>query len=576
MYLPSLLICPLLALSSLFYEGESVIDYLKFNFETNYAPKILKKEACGWNLDEEIEKLRVALRSKNVKVWRKALKEFFDATHDAHVQIHFQSSALSYLPFEIREAEGRYFVVFVDHDIVSEDALKVGDEVLLWNGESIQQAVSNYLDEEFARCSKDRSWLELALLYFTVRDGEIGMQQESGDVVLHLLREGEVTSHSFNWITFPELFPDHLAPKGLKTKSHENRFENNLSPIKQLLNVDATLPYWDTAFEESGKKEKKKHPFRLGNKQSYLPPLGTILWKAGAREPYEAYLFETEQGDKVGYIRIPHFRSSRTSDFFSLGRALRKIKEGDAALVVIDLMHNPGGLMLNMYAIASLFIDEPINALWQAEVLSSEQIKLALTIKGELASYKGFELELDGRKSYFGYPVDDQFRASLQKYADFVLQEASYKKSIAESYPYLGIEKVHPHPRIKFSGPLLMLVDALDFSCAELFQALLKDAGRARLMGSKTVGAGGGISPPIAFPNRLGIGDFQLTTSIVTRPNGQIIEGIGIEPDVHYTLTAEDYLHNFEPYKKRILEEIDKMLSYDKMLDKMEEMLRTP
>lgn len=271
MHFPFLFICPFIAFSSPFYEGEAVIDYLKFNFETNYAPKALKKEACGWNLDIEVEKLRAALRSKNVKVWRKALKEFFDATQDAHVQIHFQSSAMSYLPFEIREAEGRYFIVYVDHDIVPEDSLKIGDEVLFWNGEAIHQVINRYLEDEFSRCSKDRSWFELALLYFTLRDGEIGMKQQSGEVYVQLLREGEVRGDTFSWITFPELFPDHLAPKRVQMKSDANQFKTTLSPIQQFLSIDATLPFWDTAFEEKVKKEKKKHPFRLGNKQSYLP-----------------------------------------------------------------------------------------------------------------------------------------------------------------------------------------------------------------------------------------------------------------------------------------------------------------
>lgn len=561
MFFSSLLFCPLLAFTTPFYEGEAVIDYLKFNFETNYAPHLLKKEVCGWNLDEESEKLRAALRSRDVKIWRKALKGFFDATQDAHVQIHFQSSAISYLPFEIREAEGRYFVVFVDHEVLSEEVMQAGDELLFWNGEPIDTVVQRYIKDEFDRCSTDRSWFELALLYFTLRDGEMGLQQENGEILVHLLRDGEIKSQVVSWISFPELFPDHLAPKRAQMRSDANRFEKIGTPLQQLLSVDVTLPIWDTNFEETAKREKKMHPFRLGNKLSFLPLLGPVVWRAGEREPYDAYIFEAKNGEKMGYIRIPHFRSNRTTDFFALGRAVKKIKDAGATLLVLDLMHNPGGLMLNMYAVASLFIDQPIDALSQAEVLTNEQIKLALTVKGELASYKGIELDLQGKKSYYGYPVDHLFRESIKNYADFVLEEASYKKQVTENYPYLGIKKIYPHPRIQYTGPILMLVDSLDFSCAELFEVLLKDAGRARLFGAKTVGAGGGLSPPIIFPNRLGIGDFLLTTSIVTRPNGGIIEGKGVEPDVYCLPTAEDFLHHFEPYKEKILEEIERMRS---------------
>jgi hypothetical protein len=548
MFLISLLLSLPLT-SSPYQEGLGVINHLRYQFETNYAPKSLKEKAFGWNLREETKKLKSALKSEDFQTWRKALKGFFDSTRDIHVHVSFQSSGFSTLPFQLAESEGRYFVVYVDKESCPDCPLQIGDEILGWNGEAIDEVTHHFFEKEFGRLPFSRSWFELVVRYLTVRDGEMGVELQTGDVEIDFIRQEDLGHATLKWNVSPEFYPQKMVPKSLVAEKR--------SPLLELASIESSLSPIYTRFDT---KQKKKNLFAMASKISFLPPLGPILWQSWEKDPYHAYLFETPQGAKVGYLRIPHFRFDKESDFFCLTRLVRKLNEMDASLLVIDLFHNPGGLAFNMYASVSLFIDQPVKALSQWEVISSLQIQMAMRVKEMLTSPDLFEEEKEQRKSFFGYPADERLEKSFSSYADFVLDQAAKGSKISEAYPFLGIEEILPHPKTHFSKPILILTDPLDFSCADFFPAILKDAGRATLFGAKTAGAGGALSPPLSFPNRYGISSCRMTTSVLTRPNGKIVEGIGIEPDIMYHLTPQDFLENFEPVRQEIVGVVEEML----------------
>lgn len=526
-----------------------VIHHLRYQFETNYAPKSLKEEAFGWNLQKETKKLKTALKSQDLITWRRALKGFFDSTRDIHVHVSFQSSGFSTLPFQIAESDGRYFVVYIDKEACPDCALQPGDEILGWNGEAIDEAAHRFFEKEFGRLPLTRSWFELAVRYLTIRDGEMGVEPETGDVEIDYIRKEDLGHAIFTWKVSPEFFPQTFAPRSLVPQKK--------SPFLQLASTESSL---SPVYTRLDTKQKKKNLFAMASKISFLPPLGPILWQSWERDPYHAYLFETPQGAKVGYLRIPHFRFDKESDFFCLTRLVRKLNEMEASLLVIDLFHNPGGLAFNMYAAVSLFIDKPVKALTQWEVISSLQIQMAMRVKEMLATPDLLEEEKEQRKSFFGYPADERLEKSFSSYADFVLDQAAKGSKISEAYPFLGIEEILPHPKTNFTKPILILTDPLDFSCADFFPAILKDSDRATLFGAKTAGAGGALSPPLSFPNRFGIASCRMTTSVLTRPNGEIVEGVGIQPDIMYNFTPEDFLEDFEPVRQEIVGTVEEIL----------------
>jgi carboxyl-terminal processing protease len=94
--------------------------------------------------------------------------------------------------------------------------------------------------------------------------------------------------------------------------------------------------------------------------------------------------------------------------------------------------------------------------------------------------------------------------------------------------------------------PVVVLVDQYSASGSEVLTAALRDHDRATVAGVKTFGKG---SYDINVPLEDG-SDIYLTVGRWLRPNGQLIEGKGIEPDYTLTVTGDeeiqwaiDFLH---------------------------------
>jgi carboxyl-terminal processing protease len=93
------------------------------------------------------------------------------------------------------------------------------------------------------------------------------------------------------------------------------------------------------------------------------------------------------------------------------------------------------------------------------------------------------------------------------------------------------------HPNGVFTDlPIVVLVDQYSASGSEVLTGALRDHNRATVAGVKTFGKG---SYDINVPLNDG-SDIYLTVGRWLRPNGQLIEGKGIEPDYTLTVTGDD------------------------------------
>lgn len=104
---------------------------------------------------------------------------------------------------------------------------------------------------------------------------------------------------------------------------------------------------------------------------------------------------------------------------------------------------------------------------------------------------------------------------------------------------------VLPRPET-YPGPVAVLIDGLSASCSEIFAGGLKDLERARIFGSTTAGA---VLPSTVekLPNKDG---FQYAFANYRSEKGDVLEGIGVSPDVEIYHTREALLEG----KDRVLE----------------------
>jgi len=101
---------------------------------------------------------------------------------------------------------------------------------------------------------------------------------------------------------------------------------------------------------------------------------------------------------------------------------------------------------------------------------------------------------------------------------------------------------VNPRPKT-FRGPVAILVDELSGSSSEFFSGGLQDLGRARIFGTRTIGA--------ALPSmieKLPNGDgFQYVFGNYVSASGRSLEGDGVTPDQPVTVTRNALLSGRDP-----------------------------
>lgn len=173
----------------------------------------------------------------------------------------------------------------------------------------------------------------------------------------------------------------------------------------------------------------------------------------------------------IGYIRVTTFaRDEERSTTKDFRKALEELEAAGAEKLILDLRGNPGGALDEAVSLASLFLK-----------------------KGSLVVYT------QGRSR----------RWEERRY--IVTEEPRWKKM-----------------------PLVVLVDSTSASASEVFTGALKDHKRAVVMGEKTFGkASVQTLIPLASAADEGEGPgLKITIAYYYTPNGNLIEGKGVEPDI--------------------------------------------
>jgi C-terminal processing protease CtpA/Prc len=105
------------------------------------------------------------------------------------------------------------------------------------------------------------------------------------------------------------------------------------------------------------------------------------------------------------------------------------------------------------------------------------------------------------------------------------------KTRVHGTFRYVKRKMIRKARKPYYNWPIVLLVGEKCFSSNEIFIATLKDNKRAYLVGSKTSG-GSGNPHVISIKNSEGEFMAYITTWVYLRPNGSVVEGKGITPDI--------------------------------------------
>lgn len=106
---------------------------------------------------------------------------------------------------------------------------------------------------------------------------------------------------------------------------------------------------------------------------------------------------------------------------------------------------------------------------------------------------------------------------------------------------------------LRVTQPLVILIDGSSASASEILAGALRDHGRAVLVGAQSFGKGT-VQSVFGFNDGTGL---KLTTARYLLPNGEAINGTGVEPDVEVALTDEErYIKMLQKHHLRTMDAI--------------------
>jgi hypothetical protein len=546
-----------------------VLDYVAMLFSAHYAPLDWKRKEFGLELTAEYEKARAeisALPEPTTRDFQDALARFVAKLKDYHVGVKFYSTEAAMLPISIVQARGRFFLAYVDREVLPESdfPFQVGDEVLAYDGVPAAKAVAELVREKGP--NSEATDVELAAMRLTRRIRAMGDRMPEDDAELTLRTQEGDYSARIPWTRQAELIPQDIplrdaggilgrlgasAPQAAALEDGSFYASRLAARVRQaLLKLIPSGLNLLARMLSLGIGPKAENPFQMGARRSFVPPLGKLLWKAGEESPFHAYIYQSKDGRKIGYVRVAAYLGG-AKEAEAFGELMSLFQQKTEALV-FDQVNNPGGDLFFMYALLSRMTDRPLDAPDHRVAISEEDASEAIEqiLSSNRISSEEDVLEMLG-ETISGYAVTYTLWKQALAYAKFIYKEFKDGRRLTRPIPIAGVDRIEPNPGARYTKPIVVLANALDFSCADLLPAILQDNRRAVVFGSRTSGAGGAVKN-LEFPNQFGIAGLAYTWTIALRPDGSPVENNGVAPDRPYEISESDLLNAFAGYKKAV------------------------
>lgn len=492
--------------------------------EAQYGPKIYKQEHLGLDL-----KALTATYEEKIKQTKSngefyyLMVKFVAEFKDGHFGITVPSEKVSSLGFTTDYVNGKVLIDEIDTKALPNFAFQRGDEIVTFNKQPIEGELNAI--KPFVSNGNDLSVTRIAAISLSRRRAarmpaptgsvELGIRHGTSDIVDTVTLEWQQTGESLDE-------QDGFFPKNLNKLTYGTDYSK--ISIRDLM-ADLEHP-------------KLKSIRCSGETRIEIPKDATVLTK----EPFVSYYHPTEKGN-IGYLRIPHYHweengKSLNAQVFQQYLYVVDQMEKNTVGLVIDQDHNCGGSVELVEQMAALFIPTTYPGL-EFQLLAS---------KTEYLQFRGWLNE---------YPENTMDQVGTKEALDLIL--ASWKKGdyLTPKTTLHGSLPVRPSP-YRYTKPIVLLTDEMSGSGGDAFPGLMQGHGRAKIIGNRTMGLGGHVEeiPPL-YNSGLGL---RMTKSLFYRPDGVAVENNGVQPDIKYIPTRDDFMYGFKGYQKFYLNELFKLI----------------
>lgn len=505
--------------------------------ERHYGPLRWKQETIKLDWKNLVasyqDKIRAA--SSDAEFYR-LLARFTSELKDAHVSAIIPSTYRASLGFVCDLVEGRVLIETIDR-LRLPDVLfpfQKGDQLIAIGNVPVEKAMAELLP--VGHTGHEPSARRISAARLTSRREASGFAVPKGVTTLTVLPKGasQPVTVTATWIVAgtPLVELDDLA-------SLVNGGSVNAIP---------------TADDVGGLRRQlgKMSIFNLGLPQSQLEEWARVgLSDIGAAQsmfklPANAKLIPgisvtaavyEAGGKRIGVLRIPSYGDDGLLDV--VARALTTLEQ-ETDVLVLDQTNNPGGSVALVSDLVALFADKSFKDM-DFEIRPSlawlKNFQDINTMLGDTLKTNPNDMAANALKARFEF-LESELRDSLVQ-RRFLTNPVSLN--------YVGtFGMIQPAGSVRYTKPVLLLINEFDFSGGDAFPAIMKDNGRVTLFGAQTSGAGGNVREYGPLANSFF--KLNLTESLMVRPNGEYMENRGVKPDVAYSITEDDFMNGYRGY----------------------------
>lgn len=486
---------------------------------SGYGPLLFKKEIMKLDLDKIADAYRERIKeTKTNGQFYYLIVEFIAEFQDTHFSANVPTTHTSMVPFYTDLVDGKVLIDVIDRTRLSEAdfPFKKGDEVLAVDGEDIQSLVNRLALRR--GMGFELSAKRYGAMAVTVRPGTI-FEVPTG-VSKFKIRKGtseEIQEVSVKWIERGQVIDESFF---LFAASGRNRTNYDRIALDE-------MPRFERDFRCSG------------GTRIEIPKDATIIMKT-PEAPFVAYYYPTAKGN-VGYLRIPHYSpvnektgATEFTERLEQYKYAVSVLEKNTVGLIIDQDHNCGGSVEFLNKLLGLFVHEAYKPMQFTLLANKEEY---ISFQDWLTQETPFTLD----------------KANVEKVLGLVRTAWKAGEFMTPMTSIDGSEYRAPNS-VQYTKPIVMLIDEMSGSGGDAFPAYMKGYGRATLLGTRTMGAGGHVEvqQPLYY-SRI---TFRMTKSLFYRPDGVPVENNGAVPDINYTITRDDFVGGYKNYQKFYTEKL--------------------
>ncbi|MBL8210979.1 MAG: hypothetical protein JNK87_09725 [Bryobacterales bacterium] len=517
---------PVLAFSQLTTDQKLIeFNYLADMFAKRYGPYEWKVQTSGYDMLDLAPWLAKVRATRNDLEYFDVAIEYVSRLNDGHSAYIVPSNFVARLNFYVDIYDGKILVDQIDRARlpVAEFGIVNGYELVSIDGVPAGQLIER--QKRYWTSGNERTTRRLAAQLLTIRAQQLepfASDLPEISTVVFRRPDDKLETYRIPWtkigvpITSVGKFPELTAQTWRQTEVEDSRSVHE-QLLRRLLNFRKPGP------ENFVRGVGSPFPDAVNSFGS-----GFSVRLTGS--PFLSGVFQVGPY-RIGFIRIPTFLPANETTAVSAFASEIAFFQANTDGLVVDIMRNSGGSGLYLNRLISYLMPEPWTTFGVEVRATSEWIRDFSNVVEALRT--------QGAPASIIRPYEEVRDALIEA------NRTPRGRTVPIDLDGIGLDRQPARATngtlLSYRKPLMLLVDEMSASAADIFAALIQDNGRGPLFGWRTMGLGGNVSSFNA--GGYGFGDVTITESLVVRskdvvtpdfPTTRYIENVGVRPDIEF------------------------------------------